>query len=99
MQHAPSDGLSASFKRTHERAETSLKDTGDTPAAVLLDGFEDGLAKSWLMLEPGKQFAAFRKLPSEHKEALFAFCTARVLKALLFAGLTGSSIARNPVRR
>ena len=66
---------------------------------VLLDGFEDGLAKSWLMLEPGKQFAAFRKLPSEHKEALFAFCTARMLKAQLFAGLTGSSIARNPVRR
>jgi ParB family chromosome partitioning protein len=77
------DCLNASFHQTHERAETSLKDTSDTRAAAALKKAEDKLAKSWLMLEPERQFGAFRTLPLEDKETLFAYCTARMLQAQL----------------
>ena len=86
------DCLNASFHQTYDRAETSLKDTGDTKAAGALKMAEDGLAKSWLMLEPEKQFAAFRNLPLEEKEALFAYCTARMLKAQLANEAAASTV-------
>ena len=84
LQHREWDGcLNASFQETYARAETSLKDTADTKAADVLKKAEKRLTTCWLMLEPEEQFGAFRNLPEEEKQALFAYCTALMLNAQL----------------
>lgn len=83
LRHEQPESLSASFHQTHERVESSLKDTGDTVAADLLREAEKGLSQSWLLLEPEKQFKAFCRLPNDDKAALFAYCTAQMLQAQL----------------
>lgn len=83
LRHEWPDCLSASFHQTHERVESSVKDTGDTQAADLLRTAEKGLSLSWLTLEPEKQFGAFCRLSGEDKKDIFAYCSARMLQAQL----------------